>query len=181
MKVFLMLADGFEETEALVPWDVLRRAGADIKLVSVSNTKAVSGAHGLSLTADTTIENVGSELPDCFVLPGGMPGMTNLLACGPLCDMLIRASSCGKVLAAICASPSVLGELGILNGRNAVCFPGFESRLKGARISEDSVCRDGNVLTGKGMGVAFEFAFALTEMLFGKSVSEKLKKEVQYK
>ena len=176
-----MLADGFEEAEALVPWDLIKRSGADIELVSVNAGKNVTGAHGLAVTADKTIDELDGVLPDCIVLPGGMPGMTNLLACGKLCKMIAAANAERKIIAAICASPSILGELGVLQGKKAVCFPGFESRLHGAVITADHVCSDGNIITAKGMGVSFEFAFAVIERLFGSEKVSALKNGVQYK
>ncbi len=180
MKVYIMLADGFEETEALVPWDVLKRAGAELSLVSINSEKCVRGAHGITVTADTTIKNISDITPDLIVLPGGMPGTANLAKCDTLCKMLKDAAAHDKPIGAICAAPSVLGELGILRGKRAVCFPGFESKLAGAEISSDPVCRDGNIITARGMGVAFEFAFALTEYLFGAEKAASVKNSSQY-
>lgn len=180
MKVYIMLADGFEETEALVPWDVLKRAGAEVQLVSVSASKRVTGAHGLAVEADSVIDDIGPSVPDCVVLPGGMPGTLNLKACAKLSEMLLKADAEGKVIAAICAAPSVLGGLGLLKGKKAVCFPGFENALEGAKVVKASVCRDGRIITAKGMGAAFEFAFALTDLLFGPDTATELKKGVQY-
>ena len=180
MKVYIMLADGFEETEALVPWDVLKRAGAEVQLVSVSASKRVTGAHGLAVETDSVIDDIGPSVPDCVVLPGGMPGTLNLKACAKLSEMLLKADAEGKVIAAICAAPSVLGGLGLLKGKKAVCFPGFENALDGAKVVKTSVCRDGRIITAKGMGAAFEFAFALTELLFGPDTATELKKGVQY-
>ena len=175
MKVYIMLADGFEETEALVPWDVLKRAGADVSLVSVTSDKSVRGAHGIIVYADTIIKKVCDIAPDLIVLPGGMPGTTNLAKCDTLCKMLKDAAAHDKPIGAICAAPSVLGGLGILHGKKAVCFPGFESKLTGAEITSDPVCRDGSIITARGMGVAFEFAFALTEYLFGAEKANSVK------
>ncbi|MBQ6183960.1 MAG: DJ-1/PfpI family protein [Clostridia bacterium] len=180
MKVYVMLADGFEETEALVPWDVLKRAGAEVKLVSVSASKRVTGAHGLAVEADAVIDGIGPSIPDCIVLPGGMPGTLNLKACAKLSAMLLEADSKGGVIAAICAAPSVLGGLGLLKGKKAVCFPGFENTLDGATVVDTAVCRDGRIITAKGMGAAFEFAFALTDLFFGNETAAQLKKGVQY-
>ena len=193
MKVYVMLADGFEETEALVPWDVLKRAGAEVKLVSVSASKRVTGAHGLAVEADAVIDGIGPSIPDCIVLPGGMPGTLNLKECEPLMAgtlnlkacaklsaMLLEADSKGGVIAAICAAPSVLGGLGLLKGKKAVCFPGFENTLDGATVVDTAVCRDGRIITAKGMGAAFEFAFALTDLFFGNETAAQLKKGVQY-
>ena len=180
MKIYIMIADGFEETEALVPWDILKRAGADVKLVSVSKQSKATGSHGLVIDTDTAIDSVQNNTPDLIVLPGGMPGMLNLKNSVILKDMLVKCEKSGKLVAAICASPAVLGAHGLLKGRSAVCFPGFESQLEGARVSEEFVCRDGNIITAKGMGVSFVFAFALVSALYGDAKAEELKKGAQY-
>ena len=180
MKVYIFIADGFEETEALVPWDILKRAGAQVKLVSVTSGTKATGAHGLSIDTDANIASLRDELPDLAVLPGGMPGMLNLKASAALKELLSECADAGKYIAAICASPAVLGAHGLLRSKRAVCFPGFESQLEGAYISHEPVCRDGNIITAKGMGVSFEFAFALVGALYGEAKAEEVKKGAQY-
>lgn len=180
MKLLIMLADGFEETEALVPWDVLKRAGADVSLVSVSSDLKVKGTHGITVFADRLISEVQRDVPDAVILPGGMPGMTNLASCKTLSEMILKAYEKGALLAAICASPAVLGKLGILKNKTATCFPGFESELIGANVSSDYVCRDSNIITAKGMGASFAFAFEIVGYLFGDEKVITLKNGAQY-
>ena len=178
--VYVFLAEGFEEIDALTVVDLGRRAGLDVQTVSVSGDRNVTGARGIPVVADKTLAETDWDAADMLVLPGGMPGTLNLKACAKLSETLLKADAEGKVIAAICAAPSVLGGLGLLKGKKAVCFPGFENALEGAKVVKASVCRDGRIITAKGMGAAFEFAFALTELLFGPDTATELKKGVQY-
>ncbi len=175
MKAVIFLADGFEEIEALTPWDVLKRAGTDVTLVSVSGKDTVTGSHGLVVKADT------ADIPDAglYILPGGMPGTNNLMASKKVTDTVLKASRENKFIGAICAAPSVLGSLGLLENKKAVCFPGFENKLTGYIKTDAKVVRDGNIITAKGMGVSLEFALALTEALYGKEKAESIKASVQ--
>lgn len=171
--VYILLADGFEEIEALCPLDLLRRAGIDAKTVSVTEKRVVTGSHGIPVTADLTAENSLSDI-EMLVLPGGMPGTTNLDK-SQFCDGLLRAAvKNGAYIAAICAAPMVLGRRGLLEGREAVCFPGFEHELAGAKLSDRRVVRDGRIITGVGMGAALEFGLALVEVFCGKETAEHL-------
>lgn len=172
--IYMCLADGFEEVEALAPLDLLRRAGADIKTVGIGGRTA-TGSHGIAVYCDLTDKEADPEAPDMLILPGGMPGTMNLDA-SPFVDKAIHAvKEKGGRLAAICAAPLVLGRRGILNGKGAVCYPGFEKELKGANISEIAgVVTDGNVTTAKGMGVAFEFGIELVRLLYGEEKADEI-------
>ncbi len=174
MKVFIFLANGFEEIEAIAPIDVLRRAELDVVTVSISGCKTVEGAHGIKVKADQLFTETTFGENDYYILPGGLDGMLNLSAHEGVNELLKKQHSAGKKLAAICASPSVLGNLGILEGKEATCYPGFEEKLVGATVSTKSVVEDGNVITGKGPGVAIEFALKIVETLKGKAVADEV-------
>ena len=177
--VLEFLANGFEEIEALTPVDVLRRAGIEVKTVSLNDTDLVHGAHGIEVHADITASDLGDNIaPDMVILPGGMPGASNLDGSPVVDSYLKKTSSCGGYIAAICAAPMVLGRRGLLSGRNAVCYPGFEKELRGARISEKKVVVDDKVITAAGMGVALEFALTLVRVLKGEEASEAIRASV---
>ena len=173
-KVFIFLADGFEEIEAIAPIDILRRAELDVVTVSISDNKTVTGAHGIKVEADQLFTETTFGENDYYVLPGGYDGMLNLSAHQGVNELLTKQHNAGKKLAAICASPSVLGKLGILEGKEAICYPGFEGNLTGATISKNSVVEDGNVITGKGPGVAVQFALKIVESLKGKETASQV-------
>lgn len=174
MKVFIFLANGFEEIEAIAPIDILRRAELDLVTVSISDSKLVEGAHGVKVEADQLFTETSFGENDYYVLPGGYGGMMNLSAHKGVNDLLQKQHAAGKKLAAICASPSVLGKLGILEGKEAICYPGFEDKLTGATISSLPVVEDGNVITGKGPGVAIQFALKIVKTLKGKEIADKV-------
>lgn len=173
---YVFLADGFEEIEALAPVDLIRRAGIEIKTVGVTG-KTVTGAHGIDVGADITIEEAVKldDKIDMIVLPGGLPGADNLRESELVQDFITRAQNDGAFISAICAAPRILGERGMLDGLKATCYPGFEKYLTGAKTSGERVVRDGKIITGMSMGTAVEFALALVEALVGKDVSDKLK------
>lgn len=174
--VYLFLADGFEEVEALCPLDLLRRAGAEVKTVGVTG-KTVTGAHGITVQADLTADEVVLDRTlEMIILPGGMPGTTNLDNSGTVHEAIRFAAERGITIGAICAAPMILGKLGYLSGRSAICFPGFEKYLIGANISAKSVVTDENFITAKGMGVAPQFGLTLVSALFGEEAAEELKK-----
>ena len=176
--VYILLAEGFEEVEALTPVDLLRRAGIETKLVGVTG-ETVCGARGISVVTDLGMDEIDLSSADMLVLPGGMPGTLNLEK-SPI--VTTCAEYCAKndiYLAAICAAPSVLGHLGLLNGKEAICFPGFEGELKGATISEKPVCVDGKIVTAKGMGVAVQFGLTLAGLLTDKDVEKKIHDGIQ--
>ena len=176
MKVYVHLAVGFEEIEAITVVDVLRRAGVQAETVSITGDHLVAGAHGISVTADLLFEEADYDSCDMIVLPGGMPGTTNLGAHRGLVEKLERFAGQGRWLAAICAAPMVFGEAGLLKGRTAVIYPGMEAHLKGARTGKKPVEIDGKIITSKGPGTAMAFAFALVEVLKDKATAEALKK-----
>ncbi len=178
-RVYILLADGFEETEAVTPWDILKRADADIFLVSVSGNKYVTGAHGLVTATDLILDGIAYDF-DMLFLPGGKTGTNNLAASENVKKILLYAADKNKYIAAICAAPSVLGKYGLLKNKKATCFPGFEDKLKGAVIADEKVVRDGNIITGKGMGVAQEFGYCLAEVLCGKETADNLKIQTQF-
>lgn len=166
-KVFVFLADGFEDVEALIPVDVLRRGGVDVTTVTINDTPAVTSAHGVTMMADALFEDVVDALPeaDLLLLPGGMPGATNLDAHEGLKRALVNQFEQGKKVAAICAAPLVLGGLGLLRGKSATCYPGFEGTLEGANYTGELFTMDGNITTGEGPAAAFPFAYCLLEQL----------------
>ena len=179
--VYAFLADGLEEVECLATADVLIRAGVKVKLVSITGKKEVKGAHGFGIHADTLLHEIDPMKADLLFLPGGMPGTKNLMACKPLCDALVQADAAGKRLAAICAAPSILGQLGLLKDKKATCYPGFEERLAGADVRACSVVTDGNVTTSRGMGTAIDFSLELVKRLFGAEKAENLAKAIVYR
>ena len=157
MKIAILLADGFEEIEALTPVDMLRRAGLCIDLIGIEK-KEIIGAHGIKVYADINSTEADATLYDAVILPGGMPGTLNLDKSDFTNKILKSVASKNGRIAAICAAPLILGRRGLLTGKNATCYPGFENELAGAVISEQSVVTDGIITTAKGMGVALEFA-----------------------
>lgn len=176
MKTILVfLATGFEEIEALTPVDVLRRAGLDVQTVSVMNEQTVAGAHGVPVLADKMFAEINPEDAEMILLPGGLPGATNLDEHAGLSELIMKFAEAGKPLAAICAAPLVLGNRGLLQGKKATCYPGFETYLTGAEYTANLVEVDGNVITGKGPGAAMEFAFAIVEKYCGIAKVQELK------
>lgn len=163
--VYVMLADGFEEIEALTVVDVLRRAGIETHSVSITHSNEVVGAHGITVVADDLFTDVNLATCELVVLPGGMPGATNLRADESLCAVLKERAEKDLPIAAICAAPFILGELGILKGRHATCYPGFETKLKGAYFSGESVERDRNLITANGPAAAMNFALAIVDLI----------------
>jgi len=171
-KVFIFLAEGFEETEAVATMDVMRRGGLDVTSVSITGDLLVTGAHGIAVNADTLFEKANLLSGDMLVLPGGTPGAYNLNAHDGLKNALEQYAANGKKIAAICAAPLVLGGLGLLQGKTATAYPGFESTLKGAEYINSPVVKDGNIITGQGPGFAFQFGLAIVEELQSKAKSE---------
>ena len=177
--VYMFLADGFEEVEALCPLDILRRAGLEVTTVGVGGKDTIRGAHGITVQADIPDVLYRDSTPDMIILPGGMPGSGNLDESKTVDAALRAAARKGAFLCAICAAPMVLGKRGYLNGKKAVCYPGFEQYLEGATVSEnETVVRDGNVITAKGMGVALEFGLELVRALKNDSTAEQIKNSI---
>ncbi|MDD4968435.1 MAG: DJ-1/PfpI family protein [Paludibacter sp.] len=174
MKVFIFLAEGFEELEAIAPIDIFRRADIEVTTVSVSKEKTVRGAHGISMQADSLFSKTDFSDNDLLYLPGGMPGTKNLEAHEGLKNLLLKQAAENKPIAAICAAPSLLGKMGLLMGKEAICFPGFENQLTGAILSKEKIVQSGNISTAKAAGVAVQFALKLVEELKGRALSEKI-------
>lgn len=172
-KVFQFMANGFEDIEALIPVDVLRRGGVDIKTVSITGSDVVESAHGVKVHTDLTFDEAEPLLDDAelLMLPGGMPGATNLDAHEGVKRALKKQAERGKKIAAICAAPLVLGGLGLLNGRRATCYPGFEQTLLGAEYTAELFTVDGNITTGEGPAAALPYAYALLEQLVDADTS----------
>ena len=174
-NIFVFLAEGFEEIEALTPVDVLRRAGLSVQTVSVMDEQIVAGAHGVPVLADKMFAEINPEDAEMILLPGGLPGATNLDAHEGLGQMIQDFAKEEKPLAAICAAPLVFGNRGLLQGKKATCYPGFETYLQGAEYTAALVEKDGNFITGKGPGAAMEFAFAIVEKYCGIDKVNELK------
>ncbi len=179
-NVCVFLADGFEEIEALTVVDVLRRAGILVTTVSVTEAQVVHGAHGIDVLADQLFDKVHYSEQDMFVLPGGMPGTKNLAAHEGLKAVLETAYQEEKFIAAICAAPSVLGKYGMLNGRKATSYPGFEDTLEGAEVLQDPVVQDGFVITSRGMGTALKFALQLVAVLLEQKKADEIGASIIY-
>jgi len=175
-KVFVFLAEGFEETEAVATIDILLRGGLDVTSVSISDNLLVTGAHGIAVNADTLFENADLSSGDMLVLPGGMPGATNLNEHSGLKSALKQYATDGKKIAAICAAPLVLGGLGLLKGKVATCYPGYESTMQGAIYYNEHVLKDGNIITAQGPGFTFEFGLRIVEVLQGREKAEDVAK-----
>lgn len=175
--IYMFLAHGFEETEALTPLDLLRRAGLEVTTVGIGG-ELVTGSHGITVQADIADSVFHDNAPEMVILPGGMPGTRNLDA-SPVVDAALRATAARDgYLAAICAAPMVLGKRGLLKGRRAICYPGFEKFLDGAILSNHHVVRDGKVVTAVGMGAALHFGLELVAMLRGDIAAEELRAAV---
>lgn len=166
-KVALFLANGFEEIEALGTLDILRRAQIPVETIAVIHDKTVTGAHNIPVVADTTFDKADLSTLDVLVLPGGMPGAKHLNEHEGLKNLLLEFNAKGKQIAAICAAPMVLGGLRLLEGKRATCYPGFEPELIGAKVTGENVVVDGNITTGKGPGLVFDFALRLVEQIAG--------------
>ncbi len=178
MKGYIFLANGYEEVEALATADVLRRGGVEIALVSMQESREAKGSHGICVLADSTFKEGAYEDADVLILPGGMPGTKTLDGHKGLAEVIKSQFNKGKLVAAICAAPSVLGHLGILKGRKATCFPGFEKELGGAEFVDRPAVIDGNVVTGKSMGTAVDFGLAVYAKLCGEDKASELEKRL---
>lgn len=185
---YIFFANGFEETEALAPIDVLRRGGVDVKIVSIYEDKTVTGSHNIPMVADMTfgefldsVELSGTTAEDLMLFPGGMPGSPNLAACSKLMELLLKHYEEGGTAAAICAAPSVvLSKLPGLSGKTMTCYDGFEPALveKGVNYVKDGVAVDGNIITGRGAGHAITFGLAILAHLKGQEAADKVAKSI---
>ena len=179
-RIAIFFATGLEEIEGLTVVDILRRAGVDVTIVSVCDTPEVTGSHDIRITADKCIGDINFDDYDMLILPGGMPGTTNLELCKPLTDALISFDKAGKRIAAICAAPGILGRLGILKGRKACCYPGVEEELKGAKALTVETVTDGHITTGRSMGCAIPFALEILRVLSGEEKAQALREQIVY-
>lgn len=180
-KVFIFLADGFEEIEALTVVDLLRRAGIDISMVSISGNLQVTGSHQIPVTADLLFDEADYDMADLLVLPGGMPGTSHLMEHEGLDKLLRTFHTKKKNMAAICAAPSVLGSKGILAGKSATCYPGFESKLTDSKVVDQDVVVDQNVVTSKGLGTAIDFSLAIIKKLVDEDTAKRIASEIMYR
>lgn len=176
--IYLFLADGFEEIEALTTLDILRRAGCTVQTVGIGG-EVITGTHGVKVLADLKSSEVVTNGLEAVVLPGGMPGAKNLEHSSTVRECVLYCAEKKLPIAAICAAPYVLGKWGLLQGKRAVCYPGFEAQLEGAVLAQESVCVDGNIVTGKGAGVALAFALALTGLLRGEKTVNEICESIQ--
>ena len=177
--IYTFFANGFEEVEAITPVDYLKRAGIDVVTVGVGSTDIV-GTHGIVLKCDIQDSELSSfGDTDGIILPGGMPGTINLENNTTVQNFIDYCADNGKMIAAICAAPSVLGHKGLLDNKNATCFPGFESELGNAVVSDKFAVRDGNIITAKGAGAASEFAFEIIAYLDSREKADSIRKTVQ--
>ena len=181
-KVYVFLADGFEDVEALIPVDVLRRGGVDVTTVSISDFPLVRSAHGVNIEADIMFEQGDFSDADLIFLPGGMPGASNLFDHKGVCKAVVDQFATGRKVAAICAAPAVvLGQLGLLEGKKATCYPGFEHLIDGATYTADLVTVDGNVTTAEGPAAAFPFAYELLAQLVDKQTADQIAEGMRFK
>ncbi len=176
--VFVILAHGFEDIEAISVVDILRRADMDVKMVSVDGELSVTSAHGITIHADMLIEDVKKEDVELIVLPGGMPCTENFIGCTILGDLIKTSYADGKLIAAISSAPWVLAHLGLLAGKRVVSHPDFKDKLTDAEILPEIVVHDGQFITSQGSGTALHFAYKIVEVLKNKTASDKLKDEM---
>lgn len=179
-KVCVFFGNGYEEIEALTVVDILRRQGIDTQMVSVMNDKTVTGSHQIPVVMDSLIEDVDFNSVDMIVLPGGMAGTRKLEECGPLMDQVDSFLTSGKAVAAICAAPTILGHRGHLKGKKAICYPGLENELSGAEVVYEAAVRDGNIITGRGMGCAIDFALMIVEYFADEKAADAMAEKIVY-
>lgn len=179
--VIVLFAEGFEEVEALAPVDLLRRAGLQVVMAGVGG-REITGSHGIRTVMDKTVDEVKPEETDALVLPGGLPGTLHLEASPAVQALIDSCAARGKIVGAICAAPSILAHKGLLKGRSATAFPNFQKDLEegGALLSEEYVCRDGNFITARGMGVATQFGLKLAEVLVSPEKAAEIRAGIQW-
>ena len=179
-KVGMMVANGYEEVEMLTVVDLLRRAGMTCDIISVTGEKELTSSHRVTVAADLLYEDADFDSYDALVIPGGMPGTTNLGKHEGVCEQLKKAYAGGKLIAAICAAPTVFGKLGLLEGKKAICYPGMEDQLTGADVTYESAVRDGNIITSRGMGTAIDFGLEILAYYEGRGEAAALAKKIVY-
>lgn len=179
-KLGIFMADGCEEIEGLTVVDLVRRAGIEIEMISVSGEKNVTGSHKIAFQTDVSKADADFASYDGIVLPGGMPGTIHLMEDETVNRVIKEFAQDGKLVAAICAAPSVLGNAGLLEGKSATCYPGVEGKLTGANFVTDSVAKDGNIITSRGLGTAIDFAAEIVAYLLDKDAAKSLKENIVY-
>ena len=179
-KVGVFFGTGYEEIEGLTTVDLLRRVGVETETVSVMEERTVTGSHGIPVVMDKMIEEVNFEELDMIVLPGGMPGTRKLEACELLMEQVDKFVAEGKAVCAICAAPSILGHRGHLQGKKAIAFPGFEDQLTGAELVYEPAVRDGNIITGRGMGGSIDFALKIVAYMTDEETASALGEKIVY-
>lgn len=179
-KIGMMVANGYEEVEMLTVVDLLRRAGMTCDIISVSGEKELTSSHKVTVIADLLYEEADFDSYDALTIPGGMPGTTNLGAHAGVCEQLKKAYADGRMIAAICAAPTVFGKLGLLEGKKAICYPGMEDQLTGAEVTYEPAVRDGNIITSRGMGTAIDFGLAIIAYYEGEEAAAALAEKIVY-
>ncbi|MBQ9990329.1 MAG: DJ-1/PfpI family protein [Lachnospiraceae bacterium] len=180
MAVGVFFAEGYEEIEALTVVDLLRRAEIETKMVSVTGNRQVTGSHQIPVQMDALLEEVDFSEIQMIVLPGGMPGTLVLEACAPLMEQVKAFHQEGKMIAAICAAPTIFGHLGLLEGEPACCYPGMEGDLTGAVVTDGPVARGRNIITSRGMGTAIDFGLAIIESIQGPEAARSMAEKIVY-
>ena len=179
-KIGIFMANGCEEIEGLTVVDIARRAGVEIETISITGENKVTSSHNITFETDTTKEKADYSSYDGIVLPGGMPGTTNLGADETVNNVIKEFAQSGKLVSAICAAPSVLGLAGLLDGKKATCYPGFEDKLLGADFLEEKVVVDGNIITSKGLGTAIPFSLEIVRYLLDDDVAKSIADKIIY-
>ncbi len=179
-ELLVFLADGCEECEALITVDILRRAGLDTVTVSITDSYEIVSSHKIPIKADKLLSEVDLDAAEMLILPGGMPGTTNLEKCEKLMAAVDKFNKEGRPVSAICAAPGIFGRRGILEGRTATSYPTVVGELRGAKTTEESVACDGNVITSRGLGTAIDFGLAIVEKYKGRAESEKIASAIVY-
>ena len=182
MRIIVFLADGFEEVEALTTVDYLRRVDVKVDMVSITQNREVKGSHDIPVMADKTIDQIDSiDGYDGVIIPGGMPGATNLRDNSRVIEIVKDMARANKLVAAICAGPIVLKKAGVIEGKSITSYPGFEDQLSGGIYQQQGVVRDGNIITARGPALAVDFAITIIEYLLGQEKADELKKRILYK
>lgn len=179
-KIGMMVANGYEEVEMLAAVDLLRRAGLTCDIISVTGQKELTSSHKVTVIADLLFEDADFDSYDALAIPGGMPGTINLGAHEGVYTQLKRACAEGKLIAAICAAPTVFAKLGLLEGKKAICYPDMEDELAGAVVTHEPAVRDGNIITSRGMGTAIDFGLAILAYFEGEEAAAAMAKKIVY-
>ena len=179
-RAVILFAEGYETVEALLVVDLLRRGGVEVTMASITEDEFVRSSHGVNVEMDAVLGEVDVLDYDAIILPGGMPGTMNLGVDVAVTGALKQMNRDGKIVAAICAAPSVLGKCGILEGKKATCYPGFEDKLIGAEIVNKAVVTDGNVITSRGLGTSMEFGFELIKKLISEEKAEEVREQIVF-